>query len=76
MAKLKYSSEIFSPRFSETILAESDTRFSRQKVKVNVDAGPPLPFGLVLSRAGSSYEPFRGTEGQKARAILLSYGIH
>jgi len=73
MAKLKYSSEIFSPRFSETILAESDTRFSRQKVKVNVDAGP-LPFGLVLSRAatGSNYEPFKGTEGQKARAILLT----
>lgn len=73
MGKLKYASEIFSPRFSETVLAETDTRFSRQRVKVAVDAGP-LPFGLVLARAatGLGYEPYKGAEGQKARAILLT----
>lgn len=71
MAKLKYSSEIFSPRFSETVLAEIDTRFSRQSVKVNVEKGQ-LPFGLVLARAATGYEPYKAAEGQKASAILLT----
>lgn len=46
---LKYKTEIFPPRFSETVLRELDIDFSRKTAEVAASEGP-LPFGLVLCR--------------------------
>lgn len=49
MSKVKYTTEIFGPIFSDLVKAELDTRFSRQKVELDETASP-LPFGLVLMK--------------------------
>lgn len=71
MARIRYSTETFGPRFSETVLKELSPDFSRSKATVTVDT--PLPFGLVLARAasGSKYEPYK-SGGQAACAVLLT----
>ena len=58
MAKIKYSTETLFPRFSETVLAELDPRFSRT-VATLAPSEKPLPFGLVLTKnKDGQYAPF------------------
>ena len=76
---LKHKTGIFPPQFSETVLAELDTRFSRKTADVAASEGP-LPFGLVLARGQDGvYQPLAATQAAAeggasggACAILLS----
>lgn len=70
MSRIRYSTETLAPRFSETVIAELDSRFSRRKVQLAPASGP-LPFGLVLMKnANGAYAPLTETaasgEGETA----------
>lgn len=85
MSKIKYSTETLGPRFSETVIAELDPRFSRKTIQLAATTGA-LPFGMVLmKKADGAYAPLSETpasgEGDsstpakldgEACAILLS----
>ncbi len=85
MSKIICSTSELGPAFSETVLAELDTRFSRKTVQLAPSTGP-LPFGLVMMKsADGKYAPLTETpasgEGEtatpakmdgNASAILLS----
>lgn len=70
MSKILYSTSELGPRFSETVIAELDMRFSRKVVRLAPASGP-LPFGLVLMKnSDGSYAPLTETaasgEGETA----------
>lgn len=57
---IKHTTEVFQPTFSDTVIAELDTRFSRRLVDMAPSDGP-LPFGLVLCRDNDGiYGPLKG----------------
>lgn len=57
---IKHTTEVFQPTFSDTVIAELDTRFSRRLVDMAPSEGP-LPFGLVLCRDNDGiYGPLKG----------------
>ena len=62
--------------FSELVLHELDTRYSREVVSIAANSGA-MPFGMVLARrSDGSYEPLKenaGTLGD-AKAVLITAG--
>lgn len=60
--------------FSELVLHELDTRYSREVVTIAANSGE-IPFGMVLARrSDGNYEPLKenaGTLGD-ARAVLIT----
>lgn len=78
MSKVRCETFTKGPAFSETVLCELDTRFSREKAKL-APSETELPFGLVLMRkANGQYCPLTGTpakeasEGQEATPAKLN----
>ncbi|MDE7371840.1 MAG: head decoration protein [Desulfovibrio sp.] len=78
MSKVRCETYTKGPAFSETVLCELDTRFSRETAKL-APSDNDLPFGLVLMRkANGQYGPLTETpakeasEGQKATPAKLN----
>lgn len=73
MSRIKFTTETMSPRFSETVLGELDTRFSRTQAEMAPTEGD-LPFGLALMKnTDGSYSPLSATaapaaEGEEQQA--------
>ena len=64
MSRIKFTTETMSPRFSETVLGELDTRFSRTQAEIAPTEGD-LSFGLVLIRnANGTYAPYAVSKAQ------------
>lgn len=78
MSKVRCETFTMGPAFSETVICELDTRFSRETAKL-APAEQDMPFGLVLMRkADGQYCPLTGTpakeasEGQEATPAKLN----
>lgn len=78
MSKVRCETYTFGPRFSETVLCELDTRFSRETGML-APTDKDLPFGLVLMRKeNGQYCPLTETaataaaEGQEATPARLN----
>lgn len=74
MSKVRVTTFDYPKAFSELVLHELDTRYSREVVSIAANSGA-MPFGLVLARrSDGSYEPLKevsGTVGD-AKAVLIT----
>ena len=73
MSKVQTHSYVLGPRFSELVLHEIDTRYSRETVSLAASSGE-LPFGMVLARnADGTYVPLKEADGTlgDAKAVLI-----
>ncbi len=73
MSKVRVTTHVFPKFFSELVLHELDTRYSRETVSIAADSGD-LPFGMVLTRnADGTYTALKETGGTvgDAHAVLI-----
>ena len=78
MSKVRVTTFDYPKAFSELVLHELDTRYSREVVSIAANSGA-MPFGLVLARrSDGSYEPLKevsGTVGDAKAVLITASGV-